>query len=334
MLTRRLRSLCVRGLLGLTAVSLVACSSDEAGDATGTQTDGGDESDPSAIESIRIPVGDVTFDARAAGPKDGEVVFLLHGFPETSYEWRHVLPVLGKAGFRAIAPDQRGYSPDARPTDVEAYQVPKLVQDVIGMADAVGAQRFHVVGHDWGAGVAWPTAVVAKDRVISLTAVSVPHPDAFAQVLADPTSCQYASSSYFDFFVTPAATDFFVNDDAAGLRATYGGLSEDDIQVYVDALGTREAIDGGLAWYRANIKDRKFNTPAMGPVGVPTLFVWSDADTYLCRAGAYLTGNFVDGPYRFEIIPGVNHWAVELGADIFDDLLLSQLQTYRERPAH
>ncbi|MGH7540903.1 MAG: alpha/beta fold hydrolase, partial [Gemmatimonadota bacterium] len=106
------------------------------------------------MERIRIAVGDLVFDARAAGPADGPLVLLLHGFPQTSYEWRHQIPALASLGFRVVAPDQRGYSPDARPAGIAAYAMPALVGDVVGIADRLGRRTFHVVGHDWGAAVA------------------------------------------------------------------------------------------------------------------------------------------------------------------------------------
>jgi pimeloyl-ACP methyl ester carboxylesterase len=283
-----------------------------------------------AIRRIEITTEGFVFDARAAGPDDGEVVFLLHGFPETSYEWRHQLPALARAGFRAIAPDQRGYSPRARPADVAEYGVLKLANDVLAMADAVGATRFHVVGHDWGSAVAWVVAGIAPDRVISATPMSVPHPDAFAAVLADKTSCQYTASSYFDFFTTPGATDFFVQNDSAGLRAAYEGVPAADVDVYVAALD-RDAIDSGLNWYRANVANRNLNAPKLGAVKVPTLFIWSDKDTYLCRDGADLTASYVDAPYHLEVIPGVNHWIADNAPDALNTLLLAHLEKYRTK---
>ncbi len=149
---------------------------------------GGTSQTDDGITMTQVDAGGFTFDVRIAGPDDGEVVILLHGFPQTSYEWRHQLRALGEAGFRAVAPDQRGYSPGARPPRIEDYALPLLVGDVIGVADALGADRFHVVGHDWGAVVAWALAIAAQDRVITANPVSVPHPDAFARVLsaADP----------------------------------------------------------------------------------------------------------------------------------------------------
>ena len=259
-------------------------------------------------------------------------MILLHGFPQTSYEWRHQIRALAAAGFRAVAPDQRGYSPGARPPDVADYALPLLVQDVIGLADAIGAERFHIVGHDWGAVVAWAVAVAARDRVITANPVSVPHPDAFARVLNDPTSCQVEASSYFDRLraaglggrvswrtVRPVC--------GASTRASTRRRSTSTWRV----LGSKPALGAALNWYRANIGDRNLQGPALGPVEVPTMFTWSDGDTALCIDGALLTGEYVTGPYRFEVLEGVSHWIPDLAAEAMSTVLLEHSSRYRER---
>ncbi len=283
------------------------------------------------ITSAQVAVGDLTFDVRLAGPDDGEVVILLHGFPQTSYEWRHQLRALGEAGFRAVAPDQRGYSPGARLPAVADYALPLLVQDVLGLADAIGAARFHVAGHDWGAVVAWAVAVAAPGRVITANPVSVPHPDAFARVLSDPTSCQVAASSYFDVFVQPDSEDAFLANDHALLRGLFAELEAGAVDEYVRALGTKAALGAALNWYRANIRNRNIEQPAIGPVEVPTMFTWSDGDTALCVDGAVLSAEYAAGPYRFEVIEGVSHWVPELAADALSALLVGHVRQYSER---
>jgi pimeloyl-ACP methyl ester carboxylesterase len=135
------------------------------------------------VEALSLAVGDLVFDAVATGPADGRLVLLLHGFPQTSHSWRRVWPGLGWAGYRVVAPDQRGYSPGARPDGVDAYRMPELVADVVGMLDALGADQADVVGHDWGAAVAWQLAGRHPERVRTLTTVSVPHPLAFVEAL-------------------------------------------------------------------------------------------------------------------------------------------------------
>ena len=283
------------------------------------------------IVMTQVEVGDLTFDVRTAGPQDGEVVILLHGFPQTSHEWRHQIHALAGAGFRAVAPNQRGYSPGARPPDVADYALPNLVQDVIGLAAAVGAERFHIVGHDWGAVVAWGVAVAARDRVITANPVSVPHPDAFARVLNDPTSCQVEASSYFDVFVQPHSEDAFLANDHALLRGIFAGIDGEAIDEYVRVLGSKPALGAALNWYRANIGDRTLQGTALGAVEVPTMFTWSDGDTALCIDGALLTGEYVAGPYRFEVLEGVSHWIPDLAPDAMSTLLLAHLSRYSER---
>ncbi|MGH9248466.1 MAG: alpha/beta fold hydrolase, partial [Acidimicrobiales bacterium] len=130
------------------------------------------------MDVTEIAVGPHTFDALADGPEDGELVLLLHGFPQTSAAWRDQVAALAAAGYRAVAPDQRGYSPRARPTELAAYAMPELVGDVIGFADVLGAERFHLVGHDWGGAVAWQVAGRHPERLHTLAAVSTPHPEA------------------------------------------------------------------------------------------------------------------------------------------------------------
>src|SRR5439155_25455793 len=136
------------------------------------------------MEALELHVGPYTFSARADGPRDGELVLLLHGFPETSYEWRNQLPALADAGFHAVAPDQRGYAVGARPPALDDYRVEQLAADVVGFADTLGADRFHLVGHDWGGAVAWVVGGNHGDRLQTLTVVSTPHPVPFSESIA------------------------------------------------------------------------------------------------------------------------------------------------------
>ena len=314
----------------------MAADASSAGDADSATTQAAADSsapkqDPSTITTTQIHAGDFVFDARVAGPDEGELVVLLHGFPETSYEWRAQLGVLGAAGFRAVAPDQRGYSPGARPSAVGDYSVPLLAQDVVAIADALGAERFHVVGHDWGASVAWALGSIAKERLVSLTALSVPHPDAFAMELRDERSCQHGASSYIDFFITDSSQDVLLADDASVLRNVYGSLDDTVIAEYLNVLGEHDALRAALNWYRANFKTGELEAPELGSIATPTLFIWSDGDTALCREGAEHTERYVTGPYQFEILEGVDHWLVDRAPDRVNELLLAHLERFRER---
>ena len=278
-----------------------------------------------AIDRLTLPVGGLTFDALAAGPADGEVVLLLHGFPQTSHAWRRQVGTLAAAGYRAVAPDQRGYSPGARPTEVEAYRNEHLVADVLGLADALGTERFHLVGHDWGGAVAWQVAGRHPDRVRTLTVLSTPHPRAFVQALSGELGGDQAQrSSYMALFRADGAEHDLLREDASGLRFVFGasGLAEADAEPYLRALSTPEALGAALNWYRA--ADGSM-VKGLGPITTPTLYVWSTEDSALGREAAEATAAFVEGPYRFEVLEGVSHWIPDQAGEILDRLLLEHL---------
>lgn len=275
------------------------------------------------IELSDVAVGDKTFVVRTAGPADGEPVILLHGFPQTSHSWRHQLEALGAAGYRAIAPDQRGYSPGARPDAVEEYSILELVGDVLAIADALGVGRFHLVGHDWGAGVAWQVAGRHQDRIRTLTILSVPHPKAFGRAIkGDGGSDQAERSSYMQTFRQEGSEDLFVNDGAAGLRALYAASGLTDVEPYVAVLQEKAAMKAALSWYRAAGID---STQDLGEITMPTLFIWSTEDPALGPDAARWTAEHVAGPYRFEILEGISHWIAEEAPERTSELLLEHL---------
>jgi pimeloyl-ACP methyl ester carboxylesterase len=277
------------------------------------------------VDRIQIDANGMTFDGLVAGPSGGEPVVLLHGFPQTAWAFRHQLLALGAAGYRAVAPDQRGYSPGARPTAVEDYAGPLLVGDVLAIADALGFDRFHLVGHDFGGAVAWQVAGRHRERLASLTVLSTPHPRAFSAARrGDIASDQSQRSSYMDTFRQEGSEQLFVADGAAGLRAVFtaSGLSAMEAEPYVRALGTEPAMRAALSWYRAAAV-----VPGLGPITTPTLYIWSTEDAALGREAAEATAGFVDGPYRFVVLEGVGHWIAETAADEVDDLLLEHLRS-------
>jgi len=274
------------------------------------------------VARVELAVGDLVFDARADGPADGELVLLLHGFPQTSLSWRYQLGALAAGGYRAVAPDQRGYSPGARPADVGEYRVERLVGDVLGFADALGIEQFHLVGHDWGGAVAWQVAGRHPERLRTVTSVSTPHPGAFRRSIQDGE--QRDKSSYILFFRSPDAEPFFLDNDAAGLRALYtaSGLSDDAVEEYVRVLTQPGAMTGALNWYRAADPGL---VEGLGPITTPTMYVWSTSDPALGREAAEATAAQVEGPYRFEVLEGVGHWIPEEAPDALNALLIDHL---------
>jgi pimeloyl-ACP methyl ester carboxylesterase len=258
---------------------------------------------------ITTPEG--TFTADVAGPADGPLVVLLHGFPQSRYTWRQTLPALGDAGFRAVAPDQRGYSPGVRPDGVEPYAVPRLVADVLDIADALGAARFHLVGHDWGGQVAWLTAANHPARIETLTVLSRPHPAAFTRSFAlDP---EQAERSKHHRSMTPEATDRMWADGCAALRRTllHAGVPEPDADAYLATFAEREALDAAINWYRAAAITGGLRAADTPDVSVPVLYLWGTGDQSVGRRAAELTVEHVSGPYRFVEIDGAGHFLTD-----------------------
>ncbi len=275
-----------------------------------------------SIERERLHVGELAFDVLLAGPPSGPVVVLLHGFPQTAQAWGRQLLALADAGFRVLAADMRGTSPGARPAGVDAYALPHLVGDVVGLADAVGAERFRLVGHDWGALVGWSLAARHPQRVQRLVAISAPHPAALRRALTGAD--QRRRSSYVALFRSPLAVPLLAGAGGLGLRLTLAasGLPPRQAAPYVRRLRDREALRAALSLYRANSLVRLGEVPS---VAVPTLLIWGDRDPAIGPEAVRLTGEHVTAPHRLEVLPGMGHWIPEQAADRLDALLLEYL---------
>jgi pimeloyl-ACP methyl ester carboxylesterase len=282
---------------------------------------------PRAIDRIEIEAGGFTFTGRACGPRDGRRVLCLHGFPQTSWAWRDELWALGHAGYRAVAPDQRGYCSGARPTATDDYGTEHLISDVIDLTDAMNMERFDLVGHDWGGLLAWIVAERFPDRVRSLTVVSTPHPLALRHALsgADPEQAvrSGATASLRDADA-PERLLLGPEADGSGLRRMLRetGLDDEDAEVYAVVLSEPGALTAVLNWYRAMDPSVLEN---LEPVRVPTMYVWSTGDAVIGRMAADGTREHVAGPYRFEVLEDVSHWIPETAPEQLSDLLVRHL---------
>ncbi|WP_189060604.1 alpha/beta fold hydrolase [Longimycelium tulufanense] len=270
---------------------------------------------------MEIRLGELTFDVLVGGPEDGNPVLLLHGFPETAQSWDLVTTELNRAGLRTIAPNQRGYSPGARPTDVDAYRMHHIVGDALGILDALNIQSAHVVGHDWGAVVAWSLAIGQPDRVRSLVAISVPHPNAFSWAYHNDPD-QQERSWYISFFRQEGkAEEKLLADDAQVLRRAFDPLPDERIAPHLAAMREPGALTAALNWYRASNLDEV----SLPPVEVPTTYVWSDGDRALGPAGAMRCGDHVTGPYRAVELAGVSHWIPDERPDAVVEAVLDRV---------
>jgi pimeloyl-ACP methyl ester carboxylesterase len=250
----------------------------------------------------------LVFDVTDEGPLDGDVVVLLHGFPTDRTCWGRVTAALNTAGLRTLAPDQRGYSPSARPAGRAAYRLEELVADVVALIDATGRKRVHLVGHDWGGSLAWLVAGNHPDRVATLTAVSTPHPGALARAWRSGTD-QRRRSWYIAAFQVPHLPERAL---AARFHAVLArtGLPREDIARYAARLAHRDALAGPVDWYRA-VRSSRVRAHR---VRVPAALVWGSSDPFLGRQAAELTREHVTGDYVFvELDAG--HWLPETRAD-------------------
>jgi pimeloyl-ACP methyl ester carboxylesterase len=223
------------------------------------------------LAQSKLAMGDLVFDARLSGPEDGAVVVPLHGWPEFSSWRRDSLEAFGAAGYRAVAFDQRGYSRGARPLDVADYCPDRLVDNVLGIADAVGAQSFHVVAHDWGGMVAWALATSHPQRLKSLAVLSTPHPLALQESgKADPT--QDCRLDYVRFFRLRdrSPESALLADGARRLRAAFDRARKTSLTRLRRRLAEPGALSATLNWYRA--VDDDLQVPA-SQVRVPTLYI-------------------------------------------------------------
>ena len=277
-----------------------------------------------------ITTAEGRFTADVAGPSGAPLVILLHGFPQSRHSWREQVPALATAGYRALAPDQRGYSPGVRPdpANLAAYGIDRLVADVLDVADAEGARTFHLVGHDWGGQVAWCTAHRHAARVKSLTVLSRPHPAAFRRAFKEDADNQQHRSRHHKAFHDPHTSSLLLADGAKRLRTTLAqsGVPDASIEAYLSVLGNPAALEAALAWYRAagalaNIE--------VGPVDVPTLYLWGDKDSSVGRPAAEWTADQVRGPYRFTAMPGVGHFLTDEAPELVTKALLDHLAANR-----
>lgn len=259
--------------------------------------------------------GDLVFpvdDTGGLGGFDTPVV-LLHGFPQTRASWRSITPALSQRRYRVLAPDQRGYAPDARPSGRRSYALPHLVGDVVALLDTIEAEQVHLVGHDWGGAVAWAFAETHPERLRSVSVLSTPHPRAMLR--AALAGNQLAKSWYMFAFQPPVVPEAVLRS-RRGTKLFRAALSESGMPAgEVDAavaLMCSDAATGILNWYRAV----PFGAAVSAHhITVPTLYVYGARDIALGRAAADFTARWIRGPYRYDVLPDAGHWLIDDAPD-------------------
>lgn len=255
-----------------------------------------------------IKASGLEFECHFSGLESDDLIIFLHGFPESSFMWIKLMDEMALNGYYCVAPDLRGYSPKARPSDTDSYQMKFLREDVIQIADALGRDRFHLVGHDWGAFIGWNTAAHYPNRIISWTALSIPHPGAFAKALKENKK-QRKKSSYIKYFMIPYLSEWFIRRKDFKSFKKLWRKAEPEEQAYNMAIFKgKGALTASLNYYRANLGKGK--SEKIENITVPTLFIWGQHDLAVSEYAAELNSEYVSGPYQFLALDS-GHWLMQ-----------------------
>ncbi len=276
------------------------------------------------VRHVHVDVGELRLHCAVAGPEDGPLVVLLHGFPEFWWSWRHQIPALATAGYRVVAPDMRGYNLSDKPYGVSSYRIEKLVGDVAGLIRALGRERAHVVGHDWGAIVAWEFAMRRPEMTDRLAVLNVPHPREMVKGLR--RAAQLRKSWYIFAFQLPGVPERLIaRNDFEFLRRTFKGYPRADVDKYVEAARRARNLNGPINYYRAAMQATlRGRAPAYRPIPSSTLVIWGEDDAFLGKEMAHPDVRWVPD-VRVEMLPGASHWVQLDAPNEVNALLLGHL---------
>lgn len=273
-----------------------------------------------------ISIGELIFDCHVAGEETNEMVLFIHGFPESSIIWIRLLDSLAGQGFYCVAPNMRGYSKGACPKGIKNYQMDELCKDVIKLANALEKDRFHLVGHDWGAGIGWNVVYNHSDRIISWTALSTPHNRAYIDALRlDPV--QKKKSRYVTFLRLPFIPELLIRrNDFKMFKRIWKNSSSEEVAYHLSIFRNKASLTGAINYYRANY--RIINTLIIGDIITPTLYIWGQKDNALGETAAKATAEYIKGEFTFfELVGG--HWLMQTNYSEVENAVTEHLNHYR-----
>jgi len=286
------------------------------------------QSSEQSLQQVEVEANGLRFLCRKQGGQ-GEPVIMLHGFPETSHMWLPLMAKLSTEGYQCLAPDQRGYSPGARPEGIESYHYEHLSDDVIALADAMGYDKFHLIGHDHGSGVGWTVTNFHPDRVQSWTAMSVPHIAAFGRAIREDEDQTNRSQYIILFQKVGEAEKALSADNLAPLKRIWDQSSSEQVEEYVKVFSQPGALTGGLNWYRGSLSmegDKPDATQQIGEISTPTLCLWGNQDNAIGRQSTEWAAEYMTGPYRF-VEMDAGHWLIQEKEDQVLEEILNHLKS-------
>ncbi len=278
---------------------------------------------------IKVSANDLEFDVRVSGDKGDIPVIMLHGFPETNHMYTPLMESLNRENYYCVAPNLRGYSPNARPKSKKSYRVDLLASDVVEIARALDIDKFHLIGHDWGAMVGWYMAHHYEDHLLSWTALSIPHPQAFGEAIANDPE-QKKMSAYIKRFQIPWLPERSIRkNDFSIFKRLWKNSSQEEVDDYLSVFRGKGAVTAGLNYYRANhkmLKQAPYKT-ILGKVRVPTLFVWGQKDFAIGKTGVDNCTNFVSREYELVRVDG-GHWLMQTNFPELEKHIKSHLKKH------
>ncbi len=276
--------------------------------------------------SKTIQVDKLEFNYLESGNASDPMIMLLHGFPESSYMWRGLMDELATQGYYCIAPDMRGYSPNACPKGKYEYTISKIASDIVGIA-ALKQDKFHLIGHDWGAAIGWYLAYNHPDKLISYSALSVPHNSAFTKALKTD-SIQKRKSQYMLWFQMPMLPEIYIRrNDFKGFRKLWKRMDPEEIEYNLSIFRNKKCLKGALNYYRANFKGKPEHR--IGHIEVPTLFIWGNRDIAISETAAMANHKYMPEDYRF-IELDAGHWLIQAAYPEVRDAILDHLKKYSD----
>ncbi len=283
------------------------------------------------IQLEEIDINNFTFTCRVSGNRKNEMVLLLHGFPESSHMWVRIMSEISALGYYCVAPNLRGYSKNARPLHKKEYLLDILKGDVLAIAKQISPNdKFHLIAHDWGAVIGWKLIHDHPDLVLSWTALSFPHLQAFGSAMQNDKE-QKKMSRYILMFQIPFLPEImFRRNDFKVFRTFWENCSDDEVSDYLTVFRDKKGLTAALSYYRSNYRYMKqYKTKKLlAAVKTPTLFIWGDEDFAISKYAAENCKEYVDGYYEFVKISG-GHWLIQTHYSEVKSKIIQHLMKYK-----